>query len=182
MPDQPNALIDRLTQAPPVSDMERAKSQLADFIERAGDEPQSAALLPHLASGLFHDVILSIADHSPFLWQVILTNPSRLQRLALDAPEKTHAEIVQSQASLFRELRSGALARDDVVAAFRQNRNAHALLVALADIGGVWDVVEVTRALSEFADASVRGGVDLVLTETADLGRIVLPNPDDPGA
>lgn len=182
MPDQPNALIDRFTQAPPVSDMKRAESQLADFIERAGDEPQSAALLPHLASGLFHDVILSIADHSPFLWQVILNNPSRLQRLALNAPEKTHAEIVQSQANLFRELRSGALARDDVVAAFRQNRNAHALLVALADIGGVWDVVEVTRALSEFADASVRGGVDLVLTETADLGRIVLPNPDDPGA
>ena len=37
------------------------------------------------------------------------------------------------------------------------------------------------RSRSDFADASVRGGVDLVLTETADLGRIALANPDAPG-
>jgi glutamate-ammonia-ligase adenylyltransferase len=53
--------------------------------------------------------------------------------------------------------------------------------VALADIGGVWSVDEVTAALSEFADASVRGGVHVILTEMADLGRIQLPNPDEPG-
>src|SRR5437764_308145 len=53
-------------------------------------------------------------------------------------------------------------------------------LVALADIGGVWNVDKVTKALSDFADASVRGGLSVVLTEAADLGRLLLPNPDDP--
>ena len=56
----------------------------------------------------------------------------------------------------------------------RRNRAAHALLVALADIGGVWNVDEVDgRALTAFADASVRGAVGVVLTEAAALGRII---------
>ncbi len=38
-----------------------------------------------------------------------------------------------------------------------------------------------TQALSDFADASVRGGVNLLLTEAAGTGRIILKNPDDPG-
>ena len=38
---------------------------------------------------------------------------------------------------------------------------------ALADIGGVWPIEEVTRALTDFADASVRGAVDVVLAEAA---------------
>ena len=53
------------------------------------------------------------------------------------------------------------------------------MLVALADIGGVWNVDEVTRALSDFADASVRGGLSVVLTEAADLGRLAA-EPDEP--
>ena len=181
VPDQPDTLIDRLTKAPPVSDKARAAEQLADFLERAGDEPDNAPLLSLLESGLFRDLMLSIADHSPFLWRVIVNDPARLRRLALQSPEKIHAEIVHSQSTLFRAFRAGTLSRDEIVATFRQNRNAHALLVALADIGGIWDVVAVTRHLSEFADASVRGGVNLVLTEMADLGRIILQDADDPG-
>ncbi|MGO4572784.1 bifunctional [glutamine synthetase] adenylyltransferase/[glutamine synthetase]-adenylyl-L-tyrosine phosphorylase [Microvirga sp. 2TAF3] len=181
MPDQNLSLLSRLKQAPPVSDLRKAKAQLADFVDRARDEAEAAPLLPQVKSGLFRDLLLSVADHSPFLWQLILNNPARMARLAAQAPEESHRAVIESQANLFRELKSGALTRDDVVRAFRRNRNTHALLVALVDIGGIWSVEEVTRALSEFADASVSGGVNLVLTETADLGRIVLPNPDSPG-
>ena len=173
--------LHRLVTAPPTSDPDRAGSQLADFLVRLKDLPDQEALLPVLASGLLRSLLLSLADHSPFLWQLIVTRPARLQRLMFASPEQSHADIIASQAQLFRAFRSGAISRDDVVATFRQNRNAHALLVALADIGGVWDVVEVTRALSEFADASVQGAVNLVLTEAAGLGRIILADPDDPG-
>ena len=71
---------------------------------------------------------------------MIVNDPARLRRLALQSPEEIHAEIVHSQSTLFRAFRAGTLSRDEVVATFRQNRNAHALLVALADIGGVWNV------------------------------------------
>jgi len=181
VPDQNRSLLDRLTKAPPVSDLRRARAQLADFAGRVKDKPEAAALLPHLESGILRDLLLSVADHSTFLWQLVVNDPARMAAICLQPPEETHRATVASQANLFRELRSGSLTRDDVVRAFRRNRNTHALLVALADIGGVWGVEQVTGALSEFADSSVRGGVNLVLTETADLGRIVLKDPDDPG-
>jgi glutamate-ammonia-ligase adenylyltransferase len=181
VPDPNRSLLDRLTKAPPASDPRRGKAQLADFAGRVRDKPEAAGLLPHLEAGLLRDLLLSIADHSTFLWQLVMSDPARMATLCLQPPEETHRAIAESQANLFRELRSGAKARDDVVRAFRRNRNTHALLVALADIGGIWGVEAVTGALSEFADSSVRGGVNVVLTETADLGRIVLENPDDPG-
>ena len=164
MSESKPSLVSRLTQAPPVADARRAKTQLADFIGRAREEPDAAALLPHLEGGAFRDLLLALADHSPFLWQLVLSDPARMATLALSPPEETHRAIVASQANLFREMRSGAMMRDDAVRAFRRNRNAHALLVALADIGGLWNVEAVIQALSDFADASVSGGVNLVLT------------------
>ncbi|MEE1654903.1 bifunctional [glutamine synthetase] adenylyltransferase/[glutamine synthetase]-adenylyl-L-tyrosine phosphorylase [Microvirga sp. CF3062] len=181
MPDATDSLLSRLTKAPLVADQKRAKAQLKDFIDRVRDEPESAALLEHLDDGLFRDLLLGLADHSPFLWQLIVNDPARMARLALCSPEEAHRAIIESQSNLFRELRTSAITRDDAVRSFRQNRNAHALLVAMADIGGLWGTEQVTQALSDFADASVAGGVNLVLTEMADLGRVNLVNPDSPG-
>ena len=182
MPDTLRTLASRLVKAPPLSDTRRAKAHLADLLGRAREKPDAEALLPLVEEGAFRDLLLAIADHSPFLWQLALSDPARLLDIAAHAPEDTHRRIAQDQASLFRRLRAGDLGRDDVARAFRRNRAAHALLVALADIGGVWNVEEVTRALSEFADASVRGGVAVVLTEMAGLGRIALRDTDDPEA
>ncbi|MEE1611200.1 bifunctional [glutamine synthetase] adenylyltransferase/[glutamine synthetase]-adenylyl-L-tyrosine phosphorylase [Microvirga sp. CF3016] len=181
MPDHTNSLLDRLTKAPLVADTKRAKAQLTDFVRRVREEPGADALSGALDSGLFRDLLLALADHSPFLWQLVVSDPARMARLASEPPEEAHRAIIQSQSGLFRELRSGALTRNDAVRAFRRNRNAHALLVALADIGGIWTTEEVIQALSDFADASVAGGVNLVLTEAADLGRVQLKNPDSPG-
>jgi glutamate-ammonia-ligase adenylyltransferase len=174
-------LADRLTQAPPLAAAKQARTRLADLIERASAEPDAGALLPHLAEGRLRDLLAGLADHSPFLWQLAYQDPARLAGLALRAPEDVHRDIVARQLGAFRALRAGGATRPEIAALFRQNRNAHALLVALADIGGVWGVDEVTRALSEFADASVRGGVNVVLTEMADLGRIALRDPENPG-
>ena len=181
VPDQNRSLIDRLTQAPPVSDLKKAEAGLADLMERAREVAEATALLPHLEEGPFRDLLLALADYSPFLWQLALADPARTARLALEAPEAVHSSIVDDQASLFRRAGAGEMTHDDAVRAFRRNRNAHALLVALADIGGLWSTEEVTQALSAFADASVSGGLNLILTETADLGRITLQNPEAPG-
>ncbi|MCB8820031.1 bifunctional [glutamine synthetase] adenylyltransferase/[glutamine synthetase]-adenylyl-L-tyrosine phosphorylase [Microvirga rosea] len=181
MSDPTLSLLNRLTFAPSVSDRRKAKAQLADFSARVADEPEAASLTAHLNEGLLRDLLLSLSDHSPFLWQLVRNDPVRLVALVGQAPEETHRAIVDDQANLFRRFKNDELARDDVVSLFRRNRNTHALLVALADIGGVWNVEEVTGALSEFADASVRGGVNLVLTEMAGLNRITLVDANSPG-
>jgi glutamate-ammonia-ligase adenylyltransferase len=177
----PRSLADRLRAAPPLADPSRAGGKLADLIERAEGEPEAAPLLPLLQDGPFRDLILAIADHSPFLWGLAYSDPVRLSALATRSPVESHEDIVSRQRHLFQKLATGEMTREQIGRAFRRNRGAHALLVALADVGRVWSVEEATRALSEFADASVRGGTDVILTEMGTLGRLELPNPGDPG-
>ena len=50
--------------------------------------------------------------------------------------------------------------------ALRRAKREAALLIALADIGGVWDVVEVTEALARFADAAVGAALRFLLRRT----------------
>jgi glutamate-ammonia-ligase adenylyltransferase len=179
--DRWGALSERIVMAPPLADAKRARARLAELIERAEGKPEADALLPLLREGRFRDLTAALADHSPFLWRLAFADSARLANLATHAPEETHRDLVDAQAGLYREAAAGRIARDDVVRALRRNRAAHALLVALADIGGIWTVEQSTQALSDLADASVRGGVNLLLTEAAGTGRIILKNPDDPG-
>src|SRR5919112_3432116 len=143
-------LSDRITTTSPLADAKRARAQVAELIERAEGRPEAEALLPLLHEGRFRDLIAGLADHSPFLWRLASADPARLAKIATRAPEETHRELIEAQAGLYREAAAGRIARNDVVRAMRRNRAAHALLVALADIGGAWTVEGLTQALSGF--------------------------------
>jgi glutamate-ammonia-ligase adenylyltransferase len=174
-------LAARITRAPVLADPRQGRAKLSDLVERANAEPQAAALLPYLEDGPFHDLLLAIADHSPFLWQLALADPARLARLASTAPEDIHSNLVAEVAGLYQRSPSAPIVQQDAARAFRRARGTHALLVALADLGGVWTVEDVTQYLSDFADASVGGAVNLLLSEAAAAGKIALPDPDNPG-
>ena len=51
--------------------------------------------------------------------------------------------------------------------ALRLAKRESALLIALADIGGAWDVVETTEALTRFADAAVGAALAFLLRQNA---------------
>ena len=57
-----------------------------------------------------------------------------------------------------------------------------ALLIALADIGGVWSVMRTAHALTELADAAVNGAVRFALAEAGRAGRLVLKDKTKPQA
>jgi glutamate-ammonia-ligase adenylyltransferase len=171
-------LVARIRHAPNPADAKRAASRLSDLVDKA--ERRAPELLPHLASGPLRDLLLAIADHSPFLWQIVQQRPERLVKVALRAPEEAHAAIIAEQNSLAGFAREGG-ARDEIVRRLRQARAEHALLVALADMSGAWSVEEATTALSDFADASVRAAANVLLIEAAALGRMERLDPDDPG-
>ena len=61
--------------------------------------------------------------------------------------------------------------RTDARAPARRGRNWRCSS-ALADLGGVWDVVEVTAALTAFADAAVGAAARFVLAEAGAAGQI----------
>ena len=119
-------------------------------------------------------LLLALADHSPYLWQLASAEPARLTRLLEAAPE-------QSMECALDALRANASGADEalVMGALRRAKQETALLVALADLGGVWSLEEVTRALSNAADALIEVAFGFALqiagiTSADESGLVVL--------
>jgi len=162
---EPGRFRDRLRQAPPLVDPQAAAARLADI------EP---AFPVGFLDAPLRSLLLALAEHSPFLWPIVARDPARFVDLASRAPEIVNAELVARQRAA-----SGAGDLPAVARALRLNRTEHALLVALADLGGLWSLAMVTAALSDFADASVQAATDALLAEAAALGRFLPVDPDD---
>jgi glutamate-ammonia-ligase adenylyltransferase len=178
---QAGTLLERIVRAPLPDDPERARGRAAELSERAQQEPAARDLLALMHGGTLAELLLGIADHSPFLWRLAYADPVRLHRLATTSPEKSHADIVARLGGLHRQLAARDVSAADVARELRRGRADHALLVALADIGGAWTVDEVTRALTEFADAAVAGGINAILAGLHASGKITLPDAESPG-
>jgi glutamate-ammonia-ligase adenylyltransferase len=72
------------------------------------------------------------------------------------------------------------IARPDLAKALRIAKRQAALTIALADIGGVWTLTEVTAALSRLAEAALRAAIRHLLLALHAQGRITLPHPATP--
>jgi glutamate-ammonia-ligase adenylyltransferase len=64
----------------------------------------------------------------------------------------------------------------------RRTKNELALLTALADIGGVWPVMQVTQALTDLADTMVQAAVRFLLCDAMRRDRLKPADPREPEA
>ncbi|KQP54162.1 bifunctional [glutamine synthetase] adenylyltransferase/[glutamine synthetase]-adenylyl-L-tyrosine phosphorylase [Methylobacterium sp. Leaf108] len=163
-------LRDGIVAAPPLSDARAAAARLAEI------EP---GLPPDLLTPPLRALLLGLADHSPFLWQAVLRDPARLVALCDRSPDVVGRELCERQR---RAAGGGNVSLDEVARRLRRTRIEHALLVALADIGGLWTLETVTAALSDFADASVAAAAEALLFEATAAGRFLPRDPTDPQA
>ncbi len=117
--------------------------------------------LPGLPEGLTATVA-SAAGHSPFLARLVQRERDILPLLAEAGADGL---LAQTQHLAL----SATFARDikDAMQMLRRAKRQMALTVALADIAGLWGLEEVTRALSEFADAAIKGALRFLLREAA---------------
>lgn len=172
-------LFERLKQAPVLPARAKAAALVArELIERLRDEELAAALQAHLAeqpSSLA--LVAGVLAHSPFLTQIMRQNPDLLLATLSEAPEDRRDALLAAL-----ETEAGSADTPGLMRLLRRFRQAMALLVALADIGGVWTVEAVTQALTATADAAVRLAAEHALRQQADLGRIRLADPVKPGA
>ena len=112
-------------------------------------------------------LIAGAAGCSPYLCALCESEADWL-RGALDAPEAALSEL--------RE----ALARaplDDMARRLRQAKRRVALIVALADLAGVWPLETVTAELTRFADAAVGASLRAALAPLLRRGK--LPGMDE---
>lgn len=119
-------------------------------------------------------LLAALAEHSPFLWRLAISDSERLSQLLLSSAEESRARIIDGTAISWRDTDMETLMRQ-----LRQARAEHALLVALADLGGVWDLETVIQSLSAFADAAVGSAIRFLLKQAADGGRFTPPDPAD---
>ena len=161
------ALAGRIVTAPLLIEPDAAKARLSEWLAglpEAEAKPMRALLAAH---PVVQTLLESLSESSPFLWDLVTAGPGRLLALMADAPERHLDELLD---------RSGAAAAqtediDEAMRILRRMKAEAALLIALADIGGVWPVMRATRALTDLADTAVDAAVRFALAETARAGR-----------
>ncbi len=123
---------------------------------------EALALLPDLPVEL-RPLIEGTAGCSGYLARLMVQEADWLENALTDAPEAVFDAILAE---------AGGLA-GDVSKLLRRLKRRVALLTALADLGGVWTLEEVTGALTRFADLAVQ--VALTQQLAAEIKRGKLP-------
>jgi glutamate-ammonia-ligase adenylyltransferase len=100
--------------------------------------------------------------NSPYLSRLALRERELLEHLFAEGPQAI-VETLQHQALSA----ANAADQNEAMAILRVAKRRAALAIALADIAGLWRVEEVTRALSNFADAAVKGALRFLLRDAA---------------
>ncbi len=84
------SLADRLIDAPRLAAPAQARRRLAALI----GAPEAADLSELVSRRQARDLLLGLADHSPYLWRLIAEDPGRLARLLRAPPEESLKRIV----------------------------------------------------------------------------------------
>ncbi|MTW17194.1 bifunctional [glutamine synthetase] adenylyltransferase/[glutamine synthetase]-adenylyl-L-tyrosine phosphorylase [Rhodoplanes serenus] len=169
----PATLAHRLARVPLVVDPDAARKAVDDWLAEAGEAGAAITALAAEAPRV-RPLLEAVADGSPFLWELMRSDPAGLLRLLGSDPDR------HLTARLSETFRAASHSRDDaeVMRLLRRMKAEAALLIALADIGGVWDLGRVTRALSDLADAAVCAAVRYLLLGAVRAGKLVPADPD----
>ncbi len=127
-----------------------ARARLAEFLGHAPEDCASALqALPDWPR--MEGLLLGLADQSPFLWGLIRRDPPRLLRILQNPPEQALDAVLDRLAACDGE----DCPEGEVMSLLRRARQETALIIALADLGGLFDMVAATEALSRAADRFV---------------------------
>lgn len=147
-------LAEALTTTPIAYDPKRADSVLADLAAAASALPDDP-LSPLLADAKVTDLLRGVASGSPYLTTLMTRDAERLARILASDPDQ-HLQAMCASLDLAM---AQAPSITDAMRILRRFKTEAALMIALADLGGVWPVMTVTRALSQTADAALQTAV-----------------------
>ena len=122
------------------------------------------AWLPHLEDAWPN--LGPVFAASPYLYGLARKNPDQLRRALTSDPTVSLEEILEATRS------AGNMKFKQGESALRSLKAEIHLLTALLDLGGVWSLVDVTMALSRFADAALESAINIIALEERTAGRI----------
>jgi glutamate-ammonia-ligase adenylyltransferase len=123
-------------------------------------------------------ILSGIAETAPYLWDLIQADPARVLRLLESDPDRTLAGLLAATHTAAAAARSAS----DLMRILRRMKAEAALLIALADIGGVWPVARVTAALTDVAETALGAAVRYLLNEAVKAKKLSVVDPKNPAA
>jgi glutamate-ammonia-ligase adenylyltransferase len=162
-------LKDSLRPCGPVADpkaAERARNLLAEAAGRDGWEPLLEQAWPALAP---------VFGASPYLTSLVRRDPGRLRALLESEPSARFEDLLARTAAQAQSDWEGAKS------GLRKLKAEAHLLIALADLGGVWNLDQVTGALTRFADASLASALIVSAQSELEAGRLTRIGSGDEG-
>lgn len=171
-----SALAGRIVVAPHLSEPARARARVAEWLASLPREEGSrlAALLGD--HPLVARLLESLAESSPHLWDLASGEPGRLLQLLTSDPDRHLSALLAAQGRA-----AGAAAEEaEAMRLLRRMKAEASLLIALADIGGAWPIMQAARALTALADTAVAAATRFVLAQAARAGQLAPADPAEP--
>jgi glutamate-ammonia-ligase adenylyltransferase len=149
---------------------EAAADRLVERFEAIGDTAAGLLKMPGV-----RPLLRCLGGNSPYLAELVVRESETLRLLATTGPDNALAQSLSYLSDV-----SPAARRQEVAAALRQTKRAVALVVAIADVGGIWPLETVTEALSDLAEATLRLAIRHLLRTAHDAGDIRLQDANRP--
>ena len=138
------------------------------LLERFAGQGRAAASLARQPGP--RGMLQALGGNSPFLADLAVREAATVLRLTRTGPDAIIAAALREVSGAKPGLDRAALA-----ALLRRAKRRVALVTALADIGGLWTLEQVTRALSDLAEAALQASVRHLLNAAAARGALYLP-------
>jgi glutamate-ammonia-ligase adenylyltransferase len=144
-------LADTLPHTNDAPSVRRGEEQWREHAAASGDTPVVEFARDALADPAVGALLRSIFGNSPFLTQELVGNVAFVQEFVEKGAEATFEALLAGLSTL----PVSELPTQSVMKALRRIKRKASLLVALSDIGGIWPLERVTRALSDIAQATL---------------------------
>jgi len=131
-------------------------------------EELRAALDPALTGGAVGDLVIGAGATAPYLGRLARAEPEWLAAAIEAPPEETLDATLREMAAAV----AAASGKAEAAAALRRAKARSALLIALADLGGVWELGDVVSGLTRLADTAVSASVDWLIGEARSRGTL----------
>jgi glutamate-ammonia-ligase adenylyltransferase len=127
------------------------------------------------ASPAGRGMLRCLGGNSPYLADLALREAAALRDLCAQGPD----EVVDAALARLRAV-PPRTERKRLAALLREAKRIVALATAVADIGGMWKLAQVTEALTALAETALSRAVAHLLRAAHEAGELRLPDPADP--
>jgi glutamate-ammonia-ligase adenylyltransferase len=148
----------------------QAASRLAESFAMLGQKEKKFA-----GSDMGRAVLAALGGNAPYLADLAMAEPATMLDAFRRGPDPVFRDIVTALRAVPLKTPRAAVGR-----LLREQKRRAALTIALADIGGVWSLQQITAALSELAEAALRAAIRHLLAALHAAKTIRLPDPAEP--